>query len=41
MTKTKEIQAKRMKLQKSDGPVLNSGGSGFLRKDRVHVEFEI
>jgi hypothetical protein len=41
MTKTKEIQAKRMKLQKSDGPVLNSVGSGFLRIDRVRVEFKI
>jgi hypothetical protein len=30
-----EIQAKRTKSQKPDGPVLDSEGSGFLRTDRV------
>jgi hypothetical protein len=27
--------------QKSDGPVLDSGGSGFLRTDRVRLGFDI
>jgi hypothetical protein len=40
-TKTKEIQAKRMKSQKSDGLILDSGGSGFLRTDKFRLGFEI
>jgi hypothetical protein len=40
-TKTKEIQAKRMKSQQPDGLILDSGGSGFLRTDKVRLGFEI
>jgi hypothetical protein len=34
-------QDKRMKSQKPDGPILNFGGSGFLRTDRVQLGFKI
>jgi hypothetical protein len=40
-TKTKETQAKRMKSRKLDDPVLDSGGSSFLRIVRVQLSFEI
>jgi hypothetical protein len=30
-----------MKSQKPDGPVLDSGGSGFSRLDRIRLGFEI
>jgi hypothetical protein len=30
-----------MKSQKQDGPVLDFGGSGFPRTDRVRLGFEI
>jgi hypothetical protein len=37
----KKIEAKRRKSQKLDGPVLDYGGSGFLRTDRVRLYFKI
>jgi hypothetical protein len=39
--KTNEIQAKRVKLHKPDGPVLDIRGSGFTRIDKIQLEFEI
>jgi hypothetical protein len=31
----------KAEAKKSDGPILDSGGSGFLRIDRVQLGFEI
>jgi hypothetical protein len=45
LTNIKELRWKKSKpkaeLQKLDGPVLDSGGSSFLKTDRVLLGFEI